>query len=169
MLKHDGIPSADELQEVLPPAERMRRGPVAIIECFQDIPCDPCVAACPVHAITMRDGITDKPRLDSDKCTGCTLCVAGCPGLAIFVVDLERTETHAAVTLPHELLPVPKVGEKVTGLDRAGREVGQVEVIRVLNTAKQDHTAVVTVLVPRELAMQVRAIRPAGPAAAAKR
>lgn len=159
MLKHDGIPTADELQLIMPSAERLAKGPVAIIECFQDIPCDPCVAACPCKAISMKDGITDRPHLDADRCTGCTMCVAGCPGLAIFVLNENHSSTHAALTLPHELFPLPKVGDTVTGLDRAGREVGTVKVLRILNTPKQDRTAVITVEVPKAMAMQVRAIR----------
>ncbi|HNV72562.1 MAG TPA: 4Fe-4S ferredoxin, partial [Candidatus Ozemobacteraceae bacterium] len=74
MLKNDGIPTREEYETILPTPERMKKGPVAIIECFQDIPCDPCVTACPTKAIHMQSGITDKPHLEEKRCTGCGMC-----------------------------------------------------------------------------------------------
>ncbi len=158
MLKNDGVFSPQELATVLPSDERFQKGPVAIIECIQDIPCDPCVSSCPSHAITMQAGITDKPHLDFIKCIGCGLCVASCPGLAIFIVDMTHSPKSAAVTIPYELLPVPKVGEIVWGLDRAGKRVCEAKVLRVIKSKKYDKTVVVTVEIPRNLAMDVRAM-----------
>ena len=159
MLKNDGIITQDELAPILPSEARMSKGPVAIIECIQDIPCDPCVAACPTHAITMKEGIADRPRLNEEACTGCSLCVAKCPGLAIFIVHRDYSETTCAITLPHELLPVPQKGETVDALDRAGKIVGAATVLRVMGGPKFDRTQVVTIEVPKEQAMQVRAVR----------
>ena len=70
----------------LPTDEQLKKG-VAIIECIQEIPCDPCVAICPVSSISMKD-INDIPKIDYNKCTGCKRCVGICPGLAIFVVKI---------------------------------------------------------------------------------
>lgn len=159
MLINDGIISPEELKCALPPEERFKKGPVAIIECLQDIPCDPCVSACPVQAIQMREGITDKPVLDFEKCTGCGLCVPKCPGLAIFIVQKNVAPGKAAVSMSYELLPVPEKDQMVTLLDRAGKDVGSGKVLRVLNPPKFDKTAVVTVEVPEENVMDVRAIR----------
>ena len=53
MLIRDGIPTAEDLAKVLPSEERLAKGPIAITECFQQIACNPCVAACPHHAILM--------------------------------------------------------------------------------------------------------------------
>ena len=39
--------TAEDLAKVLPSEERLNKGPVAITECFQEIACNPCVAACP--------------------------------------------------------------------------------------------------------------------------
>jgi hypothetical protein len=47
----------------------------------------------------------------------------------------------------------------VTLLDRAGKNVGMGKVLRVLNPPKFDKTAVVTVEVPEEKVMDVRAFR----------
>lgn len=159
MLINDGILSPEELQGILPTRDRLAKGPVAIIECIQDIPCDPCVGACPVHAIAMTAGITDRPHLNAETCTGCGLCIASCPGLAIFVVNTAHAPDKATVSLSYEQLPVPAVGDVVAGLDRAGNPVCKAKVTKVLSMKKYDHTHVVTIEVPQELVMNVRAIR----------
>jgi len=162
MLKNDGIMTSEELARILPSEARMNKGPVAIIECVQDIPCDPCVAACPTHAITMKDGIADRPHLNEDACTGCSLCVAKCPGLAIFIVNRNYSKSICTITMPYELLPIPEKGDKVTALDRAGKAVCETPVIKIIGGRKFDHTHVVTIEVPKEQAMTVRAIRVEG-------
>ncbi|OGK12723.1 MAG: hypothetical protein A2W80_18140 [Candidatus Riflebacteria bacterium GWC2_50_8] len=159
MLKNDGIISPEELAPVIPPPARLAKGPVAIIECLQDIPCDPCVSACPVKAIKMKEGITDKPALEFDTCTGCGLCIPKCPGLAIFVINMKHTPGMATVSMSHELLPVPEKGQEVTALDRTGKDVGKVKVVRVVNPPGYDRTAVVTIEVPADQVNNIRAIR----------
>lgn len=133
-----------------PSKEQLRSG-VAIIECVQEIPCNPCVDVCPTDAISMED-INAPPRIDYDACTGCGQCVTICPGLACFVVKLEND--HALVTLPYEMLPLPQKGDRVAALDREGKKIGEAVVRRV----KQGDTPVITIEVEPELAMQVRAI-----------
>ncbi|MBF0409601.1 MAG: 4Fe-4S binding protein [Candidatus Riflebacteria bacterium] len=159
MLKNDGIPSFEELQTVMPAPERLAKGPVAIIECFQDIPCDPCVISCPKHAILMKSGITDKPKLEPQLCIGCTICVNSCPGLAIFVVDMTHSEKSAALTLPYEMLPVPKVGDIVAGLDRNGKQVCEVKVLRASSNKKYDKTWAITIELPKTHVNDIRGIR----------
>ena len=83
MIFETGVPTREDIKRVKPPAGKQRKGPVAIIECFQKIPCDPCFAACPVEAISEFDNINDLPEIDWEKCTGCGVCIAFCPGLAI--------------------------------------------------------------------------------------
>ena len=130
----------------------MKKG-VVIIECVQEIPCDPCVAICPVNSISMKD-INDTPEVDYDKCTGCKRCVGICPGLAIFVVKVE--DDKALITLPYEFLPIPKDGDKVTALDREGKPRGSAKIIKVNESGK---TTVVTIKVDKELAMEARNIK----------
>lgn len=161
-----GYLSADELAACLPAPERMAKGPVAVIECVQDIPCNPCEEACPVRAITVGLPITSLPVLDAVKCIGCGVCIARCPGLAIFVIDASRPGDEGTVQLPYEAWPLPETGEKVAALDRAGRRVGTGTVEKVLASKAQDHTAVVTVRVPKELLNTVRAISVEGRAGA---
>ena len=82
-IKHSGALSAEEIMIVLPNAERLRKGPVAILECVQEIPCNPCEKACPFGAITVGEDITALPRIDREKCTGCGACLKVCPVAAI--------------------------------------------------------------------------------------
>ena len=136
----------------LPSQKQIEKG-VAIIECIQNIPCNPCVDSCPTGAISMKD-INDLPVMDYDKCIACCKCVGICPGLAIFVVKYK--DDKALITLPYEFLPEPVVGKKVNALDRDGKVVGIGIVKKVVN---KDKTFVVTIEVKKDLLMIVRNIR----------
>lgn len=157
-----GFLSAQEVAPCLPDGNRLSKGPVAVIECVQDIPCNPCEKACPFKAITVGLPITTLPSLDSEKCKGCGVCIAQCPGLAIFVVDASRPGSEGTVQMPYESFPLPRVGEEVAACDRRGNRVATGKVEKVLTSAAQDHTAVVTVSVAKELVNVVRAIRTLG-------
>jgi len=140
----------------LPSRERLAKGPVAIIECTEDIPCDPCVGACKFGAISKKSLIIP-PAIDYEKCTGCTLCIDVCPGLAIFVINMNYKEGKALISIPYEMLPVPKRGEKVDILDRSGKKIGEAEVIKVRRGKRG--TFVVSVAVGKNLAMETRSIK----------
>ncbi|RLE64793.1 MAG: ferredoxin [Thermoprotei archaeon] len=142
--------------DLIPPLNRMRRGSVAVVECVEEIPCDVCVAACPVHAITKED-INSIPRVDFDKCTGCGSCLLACPGLAIFLVDLSTNNGKGRVTIPYELLPIPIKGERVTLLDRRGEPIGEGKVVKVIKSA--DKTYAVTIEIEEDKIMEVRFFR----------
>ncbi len=160
--KVSGVISLDKLSELgyIPPEERLLRGPVAIFECVEEIPCNVCVAACPFKAVMMKR-IVDLPRIDFDKCTGCTLCVAQCPGQAIFVVDASKQGGEAYLSLQYDLSDPPKPGDEVTLLSREGTPLGSGRVIKVYRH-KRSEAYVVTLAVPRNLMMDVRAFRKSG-------
>ncbi len=160
-LTKNGFFDIKELEKLpgVPSKERLQKGPVVVIECAQKIPCNPCEEACHKKAISIGDFIIDLPVLDSELCTGCGLCIAACPGQAIFVVDMTYSETNAAVQLPFEFLPYPEQGEIVDGLNRAGQTVCDAKVLKVLNPEKFDRTAVITVAVPEKFGMEVRNIK----------
>ena len=101
-----GFLNSAELKEAgrYPSEERLKKGPVAVIECCQNIPCNPCETACKFGAITVGDLITNLPVLDESKCVGCGVCLTKCPGLAIFVVD--KSKDMATVSFPFEYLPL---------------------------------------------------------------
>lgn len=130
----------------------MKKG-VALIECIQEIPCNPCVAICPFQAISM-DGINGIPIVDYNKCTGCKQCVSICPGLAIFIIKIKGNKAH--ITIPYEFLPVPIKGDIVTVLDREGKEKGEGKVLQILKRGK---TSVITIEVDKKFAMNIRNIR----------
>ena len=145
-----GILSITDLK--VPKKKQLEKG-VAILECVQEIPCNPCVESCPVHAISMKD-INAPPVNDFEKCIGCTKCVGVCPGLAIFVIKIK--DNKAWITLPYEFVAVPRVGDVVQALDRLGTVRGKALVKKVV---KQGKTMVVTIEVNSDLAMDIRNIK----------
>lgn len=162
MLIQDGIPTKEDLSAVMPTGERFAKGAVAIAECFQKIPCNPCTKACVKQAIRVEPDINATPYVDFDSCNGCGACIARCPGLAIFVVDMTYSETEALVRLPFEFIPVPEAGQRVMGLDRSGRELNWFSVVKVTSGGKKNMTYTISLAVPKELAMEVRNIRVGG-------
>ena len=166
MLIKTGVPTTEDIALVTPPADRLRKGPVAVIECYQEIPCDPCCSACPRGAIREMKDINDRPIIDYDKCNGCGLCIPVCPGLAISVVDMTCAGEQASVRIPYEFRPLPRKGQRVAALDREGLQVCEATVTHVLNTKSVDRTPVVTLNMPREYAMEARFFRTDGGAAA---
>ena len=163
MLIETGIPTKEDLEAVTPSGERFAKGPVVVVECFQEIPCNPCVDACKRGAITKpNDGINDLPAVDFDKCNGCGVCIVQCPGLAIFVVDRTYSETHAVVRIPYEFVPTPEKGQFACCFDRAGTERGWFEVCKVSSGGAKNKTTTIWLAVPQELAMEIRSIKVGG-------
>lgn len=158
---YDGYPSREEIVTAngWPSEERFAKGPIAIAECVQEIPCNPCEAACPFHAIKIGTPITNTPRIEEDTCTGCGSCIAACSGLAIFVVDKTYSKTEALISFPFEYLPLPEIGDEVEALSRGGEYVCQGTVVRVMNPKRNDHTPVVTLAVPKEHVDHVRTMK----------
>lgn len=154
-----GFLNSAELREAgrYPSKERLAKGPVAVIECCQNIPCNPCETACKFGAITVGDPITNLPALDESKCVGCGACITKCPGLAIFVVD--KSKETATVSFPFEYLPLPQKGDMVRAVDRAGQYVCDAKVVRVNNASVNDCTPIVTIELSKEVSDDVRSIR----------
>lgn len=160
MLERTGIPTDDDLEKIIPDKKRLAKGPVVIIECFQRIPCDPCAISCKLGAIKPFKDINDLPIVDFDKCTGCGICISSCPGLAIFVIDMNYSDEKSLIKLPHEMLTLPEKGEDVYALDRAGSILGKVKVVRVLKI--KNKTNIISLEVPKSMVMKVRSIKVEG-------
>ncbi|MBN1155608.1 4Fe-4S binding protein [candidate division KSB1 bacterium] len=160
-MKHDyintGILRLTDFQ--VPPPERRRAGRVIMIECVQNIPCNPCSTICPQGAITIEGDITNIPVVDFSKCNGCGLCVANCPGLAIFMVDESIGDNSAEVGIPYEFSPFPEKGEIVSVYDRSGKIICDGEIVRVRNPKSYNKTAVIYFRVPIQFSLDARFIK----------
>lgn len=150
MLEKTGVATAKQVREVFPNLERINKGPVAVIECYQEIPCNPCYKSCHFDAITDLSEINTIPEVIEERCTGCGVCVFNCPGLAIMIVDGSVSEDHVLFKIPYEFTPLPEKGQMVKGLDRSGAYLCDVEVTRVQNAKAMDRTPIIHVMVPRE-------------------
>ena len=74
LLKHGFVAEA-EIERF--PGVTHGSGVHPVIECTQNIPCNPCQDACPKHCIRIGSNITALPSIDPEKkCTGCGGC---CP------------------------------------------------------------------------------------------
>ncbi|MCD7958919.1 MAG: FAD-dependent oxidoreductase [Ruminococcus sp.] len=155
-----GYMTEEELRD-FPAASYKKDGVHPVLECTQNIPCNPCQDACNFGCIKVGENITRLPAVDEEKkCTGCGMCVASCSGQAIFLVDETYEDGFAVVTFPYEFLPMPSIGEKGTALDRQGKAVCEAEIIAVKKAPVMDKTAVVTMKVPLEYVNAARFYKP---------
>lgn len=153
-----GYVAEDEIERY--PGVTHMAGVHPVMECTQNIPCNPCQDACPKGCIRIGENITALPAVDtSATCIGCGMCVASCSGQAIFLVDETTEPGYASVTLPYEFLPLPQVGDKGTGCDRSGKAVCEAEVISVKSAPAFDKTNLLTIKVPADMAMRARFFR----------
>jgi NADPH-dependent 2,4-dienoyl-CoA reductase/sulfur reductase-like enzyme/Fe-S-cluster-containing hydrogenase component 2/bacterioferritin-associated ferredoxin len=140
-----------------------------LIRCVQEIPCNPCVAACPEGLITLGSGpgasIMELPRYQG-RCLGCGECVTVCPGLAINLVvnDYDPTGESALLMLPFELhLDRVPLGATVATVDLVGDPVGEGTVIAVRQRKQQDRRHLVMLEVPAADRLRVAGFTVRGP------
>jgi len=153
-------PTADQLRGIpgYPSVGRLQKGAVAVIECEQEIPCNPCEVSCSKNAITVGRPITNLPILNEDLCNGCGTCIAQCPGQAIFVLNMAYSAEKALVQIPYEYLPVPQEGDIVNVGNRDGKVIGQGKIVKVVNIKKNNRTIVVSIEVDKKIGEEVRSI-----------
>ena len=153
-----GFVGDDEIERF--PGVTHRKGIHPVIECTQNIPCNPCQDACGRKCISIGDNITSLPIAVADsECVNCGMCVASCSGQAIFLVDEDCGDGSATVTLPYEFLPLPAEGTKGIALGRNGQEVCEAAVVSVKSLKAFDKTNLLTMRVPKEYAMKARFFR----------
>lgn len=134
-----------------------KKGLHPVVECTQNIPCNPCQTACKFNCIKVGKHITALPAVNAEgECRNCGMCVASCSGQAIFLVNEEYEEGYATVTLPYEFLPLPEKGDQGVALDRSGKQVCAAVVVEVKTLPAFDHTNLLTIKVPKEMAMKAR-------------
>lgn len=155
LLRREGLAVAEDLKGRLPDEVDKKRGPYAVIECFEEIPCNPCVVSCRFDAILPFKDINDLPFVDFSACTGCAVCARVCPGLAIFIVDESMDGDMGTIMLPYEYLPLPEKGRQVLARRRDGRVLFPATVVRVMKGGR-GKTALVSLEVPKEYLQEVR-------------
>lgn len=144
LLKH-GYVADDEIERFPGFIHKAKVHPV--IECTQNIPCNPCQSACHKGCISIGKHMTSLPiSVSESECINCGMCVASCPGQAIFLV--EEHEDFGLVTLPYEFLPLPVKGDRGVALGRDGCVLCEAEIVNVRSVKAYDHTALVTMKVP---------------------
>ncbi|MBP5175110.1 MAG: FAD-dependent oxidoreductase [Treponema sp.] len=171
----EGIPISQNLltkgfvsdEEILRfPGVTRQKGIHPVIECTQNIPCNPCQDACKKHCIKIGACITALPQVETGEggssCTGCGMCVASCSGQAIFLVHEDFEPGFTAITLPYEFLPLPESGEKGVALSRSGKVLCDAEIVGVRKSPAFDHTNLLTMKVPNEFAMSARFFKSVG-------
>jgi len=138
-----------------------KSGLFPVIRCVQEIPCDPCIHICPKDMIKMmEDEIFGLPEIMKDECTGCNLCVAVCPGLAITLVDIRKEGPDGLVTVPFELLELKvKVGDEVEAVNMDGEFVTKAKVEKIIKRKAYDRTILVTLKVPKDKAIKVAGLK----------
>lgn len=155
-LLRNGYMTVEELEN-FPAFNYKTEGIHPVIECTQNIPCNPCQDACKFGCIKVGANITLLPQIDVEKkCTGCGMCVASCSGQAIFLVNDDIGDGYASVAFPYEFLPVPSVGDKGTALNRKGEPVCPAEIIKVQKAPVMDKTMVVTMKVKQAFVKDAR-------------
>lgn len=154
LLKY-GFIAEDEIERF--PGVTHKAGIHPVMECTQNIPCNPCQDACPKGCISIGDNITSLPIVVEDAaCVNCGMCVASCSGQAIFLVDEDCGDGTATVTLPYEFLPLPESGTKGIALGRDGKKVCEAEVVGTKSIAAYDKTNLLTIRIPKEYSMKAR-------------
>lgn len=134
-------------------------GVMPIIHCIQEIPCNPCSTICPTQSIHLSgDPIMGIPEY-SGRCTGCGMCVAICPGLAITLVDYRKDKLNPLVTIPYEVSNVAVAeGDELHAVDIDGKHLGDFRVTRIRRHGKTK-THLVSLTVPAQLAKKVVSFR----------
>ncbi len=154
LLEH-GYVADDEIERY--PGVSHTVGVHPVMECTQNIPCNPCQDACPKGCISIGDNITSLPVVNKDAtCIGCGMCVASCSGQAIFLVDEDTPDGYGTVTIPYEFYPLPEVGDTGVALGRDGQPVCEATVTDIRSVKAFDHTNLLTMKVPKDMTMKAR-------------
>ncbi|MBK8258849.1 MAG: FAD-dependent oxidoreductase [Polyangiaceae bacterium] len=140
-----------------------------VLHCVQEIPCDPCSAACPQGGIRIDpDDIRHVPQFVQSTlekpCVGCEKCVTICPGQAITLVDDRKDPSHPWVIVPFEMDRVLiREGDWVDVVNVEGLVLGKAEVVRIRSGVALDRTLAVRLRAEHSIARQIAGIRVVDP------
>ena len=110
------------------------------VYCQQEIPCNPCAGVCVKGAIVKRN-LTSLPEFKAERCVGCLLCVASCPGQALFYLNEEKCE----LVFPYEFSQKPGIGDEVGLVDEFGSFLGIGTIVDYLDRKTFNKTTLVVV------------------------
>ncbi|PKO02155.1 MAG: sulfurtransferase [Chloroflexi bacterium HGW-Chloroflexi-5] len=138
-------------------------GVVPIFHCSQEIPCDPCSSLCP-HGLIIVDkkDIRSVPTFVGNNycCEVCEKCVAGCPGLAITLVDYRANPEKPIISIPYEFSSEMITRDDiVTILDTEGNSLCDAEVFDIHSIKTSDRTVIIQVETDKEIAPHIAGIR----------
>jgi sarcosine oxidase, subunit alpha len=138
-------------------------GVTPIIHCTQEIPCDPCASVCPNGLFYVDpEDIRAVPVFMGDNycCVVCERCVAGCPGLAITLVDYRSNSDYPTVSIPYEFTrETISKHDIVTVMNTAGDPLGELPVMSVHKIPRSDRTLIIQVQAPKEYAQQIAGVK----------
>ncbi len=138
-------------------------GVAPVIHCTQEIPCDPCSSLCSHGLIEIdKSDIRSVPKFIGNNycCEVCERCVAGCPGLAITLVDYRANPTLPVVSIPYEFTrEALHKDDRVTVEDTEGNALADLEIIGVHSIPTSDRTMIVQVQAPADIAPRIAGIR----------
>ncbi len=147
-------------------AEQLPDVPVGVIpvfHCNQEIPCDPCSSLCP-HGLIVIDkkDIRNIPTFIGNNycCEVCEKCVAGCPGLAITLVDYRANPDQPIISIPYEFSSGTITKDDIVCiLDTEGNLLGETEVFDLHSIPSSDRTMIIQVEAPKEIAPKIAGIK----------
>lgn len=141
----------------------LNEGVLPVFHCNQEIPCNPCSGLCPNGLIVVdQKDIREIPSFvgNNYSCQVCERCVAGCPGLAITLVDYNANPQLPLVSIPYEFSrELLRKKDIVTVLDTEGNPLGDLEVVDLHTIPNSDRTMIVVVEAPVEMASSIAGIR----------
>lgn len=134
-----------------------KEGVYPVFHCVQEIPCNPCVHACPLDLIKIDSSdIRKQPKIESiEACIGCAKCLVNCSGLAITLVDYRKSQDTVRITLPCEFTQ-EQIGRNPLDLvDMNGNALGTYEIVSFKYLKNNNHTRIIQFDVKPEIAQKV--------------